>query len=374
MKLELLVSRYDRMIGLARYVTMLQKHLDLAGVAYTAVPISLPPALRLGAKVLRPLGYDLAAFVNTYPVSAAFTPGAVKHLTTQMMASLFTFQPGLDKTVITVHDIVPYLVRDDPCQVVYRGLHDRWMDDRAMRNIRRADRIIAISAYTGRMLEENLSCPVEKIKVILYGLDHELFHPVDVPPEFLARYQLDPADRHLLYVGSENPRKNLPLLIEALAAVKRRVPRVRLLKVGTPEYLPQFVLLKDQIRAAGLESEVRFIDHPFQEDLVRFLSFADAFVFPSLYEGFGMPPLEAMACGAPVICSNAASLPEVVGEAAITLDPHDLNGWVEAMVAVLEDAALRQDLRSRGLARAARFTWARAVAETLAVYQEVEAL
>lgn len=95
------------------------------------------------------------------------------------------------------------------------------------------------------------------------------------------------------------------------------------------------------------------------------------FVFPSLYEGFGLPPLEAMACGTPVVCSNAASLPEVVGDAAVTVDPYDVDALAEAMQRVLADRDLREDLRARGLARARQFTWERTARETLAVYREV---
>jgi glycosyltransferase involved in cell wall biosynthesis len=150
-----------------------------------------------------------------------------------------------------------------------------------------------------------------------------------------------PEFRHLLYVGSENPRKNLPFLIRALAQLQRRVPNVRLLKVGSPENLPQYQQLKQQIAALHLEDQVIFFEHLSQEDLTALYSAVDGFVFPSLYEGFGFPPLEAMACGAPVVCSTAASLPEVVGDAALAVDPRDLPGWVDAMERILLDDQLR---------------------------------
>jgi glycosyltransferase involved in cell wall biosynthesis len=116
---------------------------------------------------------------------------------------------------------------------------------------------------------------------------------------------------------------------------------------------------------------VLFVDHPSQGDLARFYSAADVFVFPSLYEGFGMPPLEAMACGAPVAASNAASLPEVVGDAALLFDPLDVEAIAATILRVLGDEALAGDLRARGLARAAQFTWERAARDTAAVYERV---
>ena len=106
-------------------------------------------------------------------------------------------------------------------------------------------------------------------------------------------------------------------------------------------------------------------------DLPALYSAADLFVFPSLYEGFGLPPLEAMACGAPVVCSNAASLPEVVGDAAVTVDPYDVEALAQAMHRVLTDSVVRDDLRAKGLARAAQFTWERTAQETMKVYQSV---
>jgi glycosyltransferase involved in cell wall biosynthesis len=372
MKLELLVSRYKRMIGLARYTSELRKHLSQGGVDFSVVEPALPPLLKAADCVLRPLGYDLGTFLNVYPVSAPLSRDAVKHFTTQMMGSLFSFQPGLKKVVVTVCDIVPYMMRDDPQQNVYHGYYERWFDGLAMRNIRRADRIVTISSFTAQMLVEHLGCQIGKIRVALLGVDHDLFHPVAVPLEFHVRFGLEPGWRYLLYVGSENPRKNLPRLIQAIEIVKRTIPNVKLIKVGMHDYAHSFERLKDQIHTAGLADNVLFVDHVSQEDLICFYSVADLFVFPSLYEGFGLPPLEAMACGAAVISSNASSLSEVVGDSAILVDPYDVDGWASAIIRVLEDEPLRLELKERGLARAGQFTWERTVRETISVYKELD--
>jgi glycosyltransferase involved in cell wall biosynthesis len=287
------------------------------------------------------------------------------------MATLLWFKPRLRPTVVTVHDIIPYLVRGDKEQSTFRHPFDVWFDRMAMWGLRWADRLIAISHYTKSTLMKALSCSADRIDVVLYGVDHDLFRPVVVPTQFRSRVGLDAEERCVLYAGAESPRKNLPRLVQAFAQLRARLPDVKFVKVGTPEYLPQFRELQRMIHALGLEHSVRFYDHPPAQDLVRFYNAADVFVFPSLYEGFGLPPLEAMACGTPVVCSNAASLPEVVGDAALLVDPTDVEGLATAMERVLTDADLAAELRRRGLARAAGFTWERTARETVAVYERV---
>jgi glycosyltransferase involved in cell wall biosynthesis len=279
--------------------------------------------------------------------------------------------PNIHPAVITVHDIVPYLVRNDPQQSTFRHPFDVWFDRLAMKGLKRADRLIAISQHTKTTLIEALGCPAEKIEVVLYGVDHAVFRPLQVPRGFHSRYGLDEGCRYVVYVGAESPRKNLPRLFRAFAVLREQMPDVRLVKVGAPEYMAQFRQLQQLVQDLDLQPYVHFIDHPPEEDLVAFYSMAHVFAFPSLYEGFGMPPLEAMACGTPVVCSNAASLPEVVGDAAIMIDPYDVDALADAMHRVLSDPDLHHDLRQRGLERAAEFTWQRTARETVAVYREV---
>jgi glycosyltransferase involved in cell wall biosynthesis len=374
MQVELFVSRYTSMIGLARHSEAMEKYLALSGVDYRVVYPQHPFILKAADILLKPLGFDLNTFANTFPVSAQFSKGAVKHFTTQMMASLLTFKPRLGKVVISVHDIVPYMMRDDPDQNQYRRVYDRWIDDWAMKNVRKADRIIAISDYTGRMLVEHLSCPREKIRVVHNGLDHDLFFPLEPSEAFKARYGLSPENRYLLYVGSENPRKNLPRLVQAFALARGKMPNLKLLKIGAPNHPGQYALLQSLISKLGLEDAFIWVGQVPNQDLVSFYNVADAFVFPSLYEGFGLPPLEAMACGTPVICSNSASLPEVTGNAALQVDPLDVDGIAAAIVRLMEDPILREDLRNQGLVWATQFTWAKNIQKTIEVYREVEAI
>lgn len=371
MKIELLVGRYDRMIGLAWYADSLQKYLSRLGVDYELTQPYYPLAIRAAHSLLQRFGYDLQAFFSTYPVSAHLHEKTIKHFTAQQMASLFSFQRDLHPVIITVHDIIPYMMRDDPELTEYHRFYDHWIDKLAVKNLKHADRIITVSDYTRQILVHELHIAPENIRVILHGFDLEVFKKTVVPDEFWVRYQLDPKYQYILYVGSEIPRKNLGRLLEAFAIIKRTSPNTRLIKIGSPNQGGYFQKLRDQIRDLNLQREVILYNHVSRSDLIAFYNLADVFVFPSLYEGFGIPPLEAMACGAPVICSNAASLPEVVGDAAITVDPKDIQGWANAISEVLNDGKLREQLRVKSLARASQFSWERMARETLAVYQEV---
>jgi glycosyltransferase involved in cell wall biosynthesis len=372
LEIQLVVRQYTHKFGLARYTAAILQALQEAGTPYSLVSASYPLPVRAAHALLAPFGFDVRTFFTTYPVAASLNESALKHLTTQQMATLLWTSADVHPAVVTVHDIVPYLVRHDREQSTFRHPFDIWFDRLAMMGLKRTDRLIAISQHTKATLVEALGCPEEKIDVVLYGVDPTVFRPISVPSGFRSRCGLDGGSRYVLYVGAESPRKNLPRLLQAFAMLRERMPDVRLVKVGTPEYLPQFRQLKQLIDALDLEQYVLFVDHPPEEELVAFYNVADLFVFPSLYEGFGLPPLEAMACGTPVVCSNAASLPEVVGDAAITVDPYDVEALAEAMRRVLANADLQQDLRRRGLERAAGFTWERTARETVQVYREVQ--
>ncbi len=370
-EIQLVVRQYKQKFGLARYTAAILRALEGAGTPYSLVSPRHPNPVRAAHALLAPLGLDARTFFTTYPVAAPIKAGALKHLSTQQMATLLWTNAHIHPVVVTVHDIVPYLVRHDPEQSTFRHPFDTWFDGLAMQGLKKADRLIAISQHTKATLIEALGCSAERIDVVLYGVDHSVFRPVPVSPGFRARYGLDDGHRYVVYAGAESPRKNLPRLLRAFAALHARLPDVRFVKVGTPEYLPQFRQLQQLVADLDLTDCVRFFDHPPEADLVAFYNAADVFVFPSLHEGFGMPPLEAMACGAPVVCSGAASLPEVVGDAALTVDPTAVEALAEAMQRVLSDAGLRGDLRRRGLERAAGFSWERCARETVQVYHRV---
>ncbi len=272
--------------------------------------------------------------------------------------------------VVTVHDLAflrfPEWVTPDALRY-YRQVRE---------SVRSAEQVIAVSECTRRDLLELLEVEEGKVTVI-YEAAGRPFRPLELNPE--ERRVLN--DRRLsvgtfaLFVSTIEPRKNIPTLLRAFRRMLDRYPdlepRPRLVIAGTKGWLHEEVL--GLLRQLNLAQEVAFIGAVGQDDLVWLYNAARFFVFPSLYEGFGLPPLEAMACGTPVIASNAGSLPEVVGEAGLLVDPRDVGGWAEAMARLWSDPEERADLRRRGLEQAARFSWEWAAQKTLAVYREAVA-
>ena len=232
--------------------------------------------------------------------------------------------------------------------------------------IKKADHIIAVSENTKKDLKKYLEIPDEKITVVYNGVDHEVFkpnaHPVSSSP-------------YILYVGSERPRKNLERLLEAFVLLKKSsdFAELKLIKVGSPgrsDAFRQATLQK--IKELGLDGEVIFVDQITDERLVEYYSSARVLIYPSLYEGFGLPVLEAMACGCPVITSNVSSLPEVGGDAAFLVNPYDIRDICGAIARLLTDNRLRDELIARGKVRSRIFSWAKTAGETLNVYHQVE--
>jgi glycosyltransferase involved in cell wall biosynthesis len=276
--------------------------------------------------------------------------------------------------VVTVHDVIPWHI------AVYRaGARIEAYMRLIERAVRRATLIITVSEHARRDIAETLRLPEERIRVI-YEAAGEEFRPVH-DPEVLAaaraRYGLAENQRYVFYLGGLDARKNVVQLVRAFARVYARLgePDLRLFISGDPEKQqgPRFPDPRPVAAELGIADKVifRFVS---DADKAAIYSAAGLFVFPSLYEGFGLDPLEAMACGAPVVCSNRTSLPEVVGNAALSVDPEDLDALAEAMYAVLSDITLEADLRARSLRRATHFNWRKTASETLAAYEAALAL
>jgi glycosyltransferase involved in cell wall biosynthesis len=244
--------------------------------------------------------------------------------------------------------------------------------------VKKADMIITISETSKRDIHNVYGIPLEKIRVTYLGAN-EYFKPVDpkAAGDFLLK-KYDLPGRFLLYVGGFDFRKNLPILVRALKQLRMRTGfSNKLVLVGKVPGHPKipgyrdFAVLRETIRDLNLDDQVLIPGYVPEEDLPMFYSAADVFVFPSLYEGFGLPVLEAMACGAPVIAQNSSSIPEVLGDAGILVDSADFdNALVRALEDLLADSSRRQLLRERGLERVKKFSWQKTALETLKIYEE----
>ena len=233
--------------------------------------------------------------------------------------------------------------------------------------VRRADAIIAVSQHTKRDLVDMYGTPTRKIHVVDEGVD-ERFRPAD--EEEIRRVREDHSIRrpYLLMVGTLEPRKNHALAFQALARLKTEGWPHCLVVVGRRGWL--FESVEQQVEPLQLTGDVIFAGRVPDADLPALYSGADCSLMPSLYEGFGFPVLEAMACGAPVVCSKASSLPDVAGAAARFIEPMTGEGMAAAVRQVLSDANLADEMRQAGLRQAARFRWPRAAVETVHVYKE----
>jgi len=270
--------------------------------------------------------------------------------------------------IITVHDLIRYFDLKGNRTLINRpNFRDRLRLNMDYKGIKKAARIIAVSQATKNDLIHYLDIPEEQISVVLLGVDHNVFHPVS------HRVSNRP---YVLFVGSEHPRKNLAQLLKAFSQLKSEpeFKGLKLVKVGKAgsRQLGNFrKQTTEVINSLGLTKEVIFTDFVSESELPAYYSGATVFVFPSLYEGFGLPPLEAMACGCPVITSNTSSLPEVVGKAGIMVDPYDTDGLVKAMRQVLTNNELRNDMIRKGLEQAKRFSWGKTAEMTQEVYNKI---
>ncbi len=284
--------------------------------------------------------------------------GGIVHLPNQHFAryALFLNQPF----IITVHDLVRCCFNLD-----LETVSEKILLNLDTMYIKRASHIIAISENTKSDLGKYLKIPEKKISVIYNGVDHNIFKPYNV------RLLNKP---YILYVGSERRRKNLGRLFEAFAALKGEFPELKLVKVGGLGRSKHFRSnTMKKLSRLRITEDVIFVDYISELNLAYYYSSAALLAYPSLYEGFGLPPLEAMACGCPVVTSNTSSLSEVVGEAGIMVNPYDTPSLVQAMRQVLVDSELRDNMVRAGLEQSRKFSWEKTAELTMRVYKKVAA-
>jgi glycosyltransferase involved in cell wall biosynthesis len=273
-------------------------------------------------------------------------------------------------TVVTIHDVVELRLpeyRTTPSAALYGQL--------VARAAKGVDMVIAVSEYSKRDIMEVLGVPPDRIRVVPLAPDPHFRRILDAQrlAAVRAKYGLDA--QFVFYAGGLDSRKNVAGLIAAFAAVYHELgdSRLRLLVSGKSSQLGSSAVFPDwrpMVRTLGVADNV-VCEYVPDDDLPLVYSATSCFVYPSRYEGFGLPPLEAMACGAPVVCSERTSLPEVVGRAGILVDPDDTDALGGAIKRVLTSPEVRDDLRARALARSRQFGWDQVAVDTIAVYTEV---
>lgn len=267
------------------------------------------------------------------------------------------------RRVVTIHDVIPYIYPKTSSRLD-RLIYRLWLP----LAVRHLDAVITDSECSRRDILTHLPVHPDKVTVVPIAASPR-YRPLDRTQTASVLARLGLTAPYILYVGSVEPRKNLSRLLEAFARLRADAPGYRLVIVGAGRWKTTPIF--KTVARLGLEPYVSFTGYVAEEDLPALYAGAALFVFPSLYEGFGLPVLEAMACGTPVITSNVSSLPEVAGDAALTVNPFDVEAIADTMRRVLADPALAAHLRERGLARARQFSWERTARETLAVYERV---
>jgi glycosyltransferase involved in cell wall biosynthesis len=286
---------------------------------------------------------------------------------------LFWIPLGLScPCVLTVHDLLEHMYGSRDASGVRRSLHFYL----TRRVLRKAARIIAVSQFTKNEIEKLLAIPDDRIEVVYNAIDERFLHghATEADRELIAqRYLVNYP--FVLYAGAIRPHKNVVRIIEAFSSLKselqkeQQFPDLKLIIIG--DDLSSHPRLRRTVVRSGVQNDVRFLGFVPIEVLRIFYDVAKVFVFPSLYEGFGLPPLEAMAHGTPVVTSNTSSLPEVAGNAGLLINPENVFEIRRGLQRVLLDPVLRTQMKQRGYEQAQRFSWLSSVSRILEIYREV---
>ena len=286
---------------------------------------------------------------------------------------LFWIPRGLScPYILTVHDLLEHMYGSRNASSLRRSLHFYL----TRRVLRKAARVLAVSQFTRNEIEKLLSIPDERIEVVYNAIDERFLrgHATEADRELIAqRYLVNYP--FILYAGAIRPHKNVVRIIEAFSALKSELqkeqlfPDLKLIIIG--DDLSSHPRLRRTVVRSGVQNDVRFLGFVPIEVLCIFYDVAKIFVFPSLYEGFGLPPLEAMAHGTPVVTSNTSSLPEVAGNAALLVNPENVFEIRRGLQRALLDPALRAQMKQRGYEQAQRFSWTASVSRILEIYREV---
>jgi len=334
--------------------------LFLAGASSFALPSGFGPNFSVASSFISPIW--LARLWHRahipLPVTAFCGPVRLYHATDFVLPPLPRHLPS----ILTVHDLSFVRVPDAASPRLRT-----YLNAVVPPSVRRATHIIADSSATKADLMELYGVQADRVSVLLSGIDLEHFSPGKAHPELLARYGLDRP--YILSVGTVQPRKNYSRLILALSQLRQRGHDLILAIAGGQGWLNDE--LYATLRESGMERFVRILGFVDDAHLPSLYRGAQVMALPSLYEGFGFPVLEAMACGTPVVTSNRSSLPEVADDAALLVNPTDTDDITQAILRLLEDSQLRHTLMERGYHQAQRFTWAESARQLRHIYDRV---
>jgi glycosyltransferase involved in cell wall biosynthesis len=366
-----------RPVGAGNYIIELIRSLERLEVAHEFVVFAQPHGRELIGIAARP-GFEWAMIPERSPAhrlvweQAAF-PRLVARARLDLLHSLHYTRPMRlpCASVVTFHDMTFFLFPQ------LHTLSKRLYFPQAIRlSARKANALIADSESTRRDAIRLLRISPEKIYTVPLGVS-PAFHPVlDAHRLEIVRQRYSLPEHFILYVGLVEPRKNLPMLLRAYQRLQEQL-RLHV----SPELIPLVIVGRfgwrieqvfELVETLAIKENVHFSGYIPAEDLPIVYNLADVFVYPSLYEGFGLPPLEAMACGTPVITTAVSSMPEHVGEAGILIPPQDERALFQALLAILQDPDLRRQLSEKGPARAANYSWNRTALETMNVYRRVQ--
>jgi glycosyltransferase involved in cell wall biosynthesis len=270
--------------------------------------------------------------------------------------------------VVTCHDLVQYIypeiLRDRSRFPALSMAMWRYSAD----GMRSANHIVAVSENTAKDINQMLNVGSERVTVVPNGVESQFrVLPGEETETWRRQYQTSSEEICLLNVGSTHQRKNIPTILKVLEVLKDKGLSVRLWKIGSDFTTEQKQFISDR----DLGDRITLLGQPDKETLIKFYNAADALIAPSLYEGFGLTILEAMACGAPVITSNVSSLPEVTGDAAISVAPTDVSAIADSVCRIANDPAYRQQLVEKGLVRAKMFSWKNSAEQIAQIYEKL---
>ena len=353
-----------RRAGIHQYIDQVLCHLpqedDKHYTVYTRSTngLSVRPGMRLSRTAL-PTEKRLARIAweqAVWPVAARRDRLSLAHSMAFVMPRLFNVP-----AVVTIYDLsfVEY-------PQGFPTLQRRYLMSETAHSCRHAARLVAISNSGRKDIQRIFGVPEERIDVVVPGVS-EAYRPLPAGQIERFRRRMNLPERFVLHVGTLQPRKNLRVLLDALSGLSR--PDVHLVLVGGKGWNYEEIFRR--VESLGLASRTHFAGYAADADLPLWYGAASVVGFPSLYEGFGLPILEALACGTPVVAANSSSLPEAGGDVALYFDPHDADELAECLAIALDDPQLIRQVRQAGPAHAARFSWSRAGRETAAVYDRV---